>query len=313
MRRKQIIQTLTTWYDNASDRDTSADAEAIDWSRIVPFILLHLACLFVFSVGWSVTALVCCFLMYFIRMFAITAFYHRYFSHRAFRTSRTAQFIFAVIGASATQRGPLWWAAHHRHHHIHSDTDLDVHSPKKGFLWSHMGWFLSRKHFQTQQHYIKDLIKYPELLWLDRFDLIVPILTALLLFIIGECFAVFLPELNTNGWQLLVWGYFVSTILLIHATLSINSLAHQVGSKPFPTKDNSRNNWLLALITLGEGWHNNHHFAPGCARQGFSWWQLDISYYLLKCLNYLGIIWELKPIPMKVAKYQHQLQQDRMQ
>lgn len=296
--------SLKRWLDTSSNgqlRDT--DEEAIDWVRIIPFVFLHLCCLAIFVVGWSPVAIAVAVFMYVARMFAITSFYHRYFSHKAFKTSRPVQFIFALLGASATQRGPLWWAAHHRHHHLHADTEKDIHTPKRGFMWSHMGWFMCEKHFSTQYHYVKDLQKYPELVWLDRYDLVIPALTALFLFGLGALLAYLAPGLGTDGLQMVVWGYVVSTVVLFHATFSINSLAHKFGSRSFPTKDDSRNNWLLALVTLGEGWHNNHHFAPGSARQGFRWWEVDISYYILKVLSWMGLVWELKPVPNKVHNH----------
>jgi stearoyl-CoA desaturase (delta-9 desaturase) len=231
-------------------------------------------------------------------MFAITGFYHRYFSHRSFRTSRAAQFAFALLGASAVQRGPIWWAAHHRHHHAYSDRPEDVHSPvQRGFLWSHMGWFLSRRHFQPPLDRVRDLLRFPELRWLDRFDIVVPIALALALFASGAALERLAPGLGTSAWQLLVWGFFVSTVACYHGTYTINSLCHVWGRRRYATRDNSRNNAILALVTLGEGWHNNHHHYPMSVRQGFYWWEVDITYYLLRLLAALGIVWDLKPVP----------------
>ncbi|MEM7054773.1 MAG: acyl-CoA desaturase [Pseudomonadota bacterium] len=276
------------------------DSRRVDFLRVIPFIGLHLACLAVFVVGVSSIALIIFATSYFIRMFAITAFYHRYFAHRAFRTSRLVQFLFAMLGASATQRGPLWWSAHHRRHHKQSDQDGDPHSPNKGFWWSHMGWFLSRQHFATEWDQISDWQRYPELRWLDRFDIVMPVLYAAALFGLGVLLERVAPGLGTNGAQLLIWGYFISTVVLIHATLMINSLAHTVGRRRYQTRDNSRNNFWLALLTLGEGWHNNHHHFPGSARQGFYWWEIDISYAVLKLMSYLGLVWDLKSVPQAI-------------
>ncbi|GGG01851.1 stearoyl-CoA desaturase [Marinicella pacifica] len=286
------------WFDNQHNQPDS-DSESIAWSRIVPFILLHLACLMVFWVPLTGFALLVCGLSYFVRMFAITGFYHRYFSHKSFKTSRLMQTIFAVIGATATQRGPLWWAAHHRHHHIHADTDADAHSPKHGFWRSHLGWFLQDKNFATQQERVKDLNQFPELRWIDRYDIIFPVLYIIFLFALGEILDAVFPTLNTSGLQLVVWGYVVSTVLLAHITYAINSLAHVFGSREYETGDNSRNNFILAILTLGEGWHNNHHCSPGSVRQGFRWWQIDISYYILWLMSKTGLIWDLKP-PNKI-------------
>jgi stearoyl-CoA desaturase (delta-9 desaturase) len=239
--------------------------------------------------------------MYVLRMFAITGFYHRYFAHKTFQTSRPAQFVFALIGAAAVQRGPLWWAAHHRTHHVHADQPQDVHSPHQhGFLWSHLGWFLSHANFKTQLDRVRELTRYKELCWLDRFDSLVPLAFACGLFALGELLRVYMPEWHTNGSQLLVWGFVVSTIALYHATFCVNSLAHVWGSRRYATRDHSRNNLLIAILTLGEGWHNNHHHFPGSAKQGFYWWELDFTYYGLKLLEATGLIWNLKQVPLAV-------------
>lgn len=294
----RTMNWLLKWADNDSKRaNTSNDSDTVDWGRVWPFLFIHLACLLVVFVGWSPVAVLTALLAYLIRMFAITAFFHRYFSHKAFKTSRFVQFVFALLGTSATQRGPLWWAAHHRHHHRNSDSEIDVHSPRHGFWQSHCGWFLGQKNFRTPEHLIKDYSRFPELRWLDRYDTVIPVLMALGMWGLGECIAWMLPTSGTNGWQMLIWGYFISTVVLIHATLAINSLAHRFGRRRYQTRDQSRNNFFLALITLGEGWHNNHHHYAGSARQGFFWWELDISFYLLKLMEKAGLIWDLKPLP----------------
>jgi len=297
-RHHAITASLARWFDNnAAAKDISGDRQ-IDWWRTIPFIALHLGVLAVFWVGVSMTAVVTAIALYALRMFAITAFYHRYFSHRAFRASRAAQFAFAVLGATAVQRGPLWWAAQHRHHHAHSDDDTDHHSPRRhGFLWSHMGWFMAKESFRTRLELLPDLARFPELRFLDRFDVLVPALLALGLYGLGEWLAAARPALGTDGPQLLVWGFVVSTVVLYHATFTINSLAHRVGSRRFDTRDDSRNNFWLALLTFGEGWHNNHHFYPGSARQGFRWWEIDLTYYGLRALAATGLIRELRPVP----------------
>jgi stearoyl-CoA desaturase (delta-9 desaturase) len=298
-----VKQSLLAWID-ASRYEAADDIEhrSIDWIRILPFIGLHLACLAVFWVGVSWVAVAAFLVSYLVRMFAITAFYHRYFSHRAFKTSRVAQFLFGLLGAAATQRGPLWWAAHHREHHCNADEHDDPHSPRHGFLWSHMGWFLSRQHFATNEQRIPDLVSFPELRWLDRFALAIPVLYATFWFALGWILNLVAPSLETGAWQMLVWGYFISTVVLIHATLTINSLAHVWGSRRYETTDDSRNNFWLALLTLGEGWHNNHHHFPGSARQGFYWWEVDLSFYMLKLMSWCGIIWDLKPVPEKIRQ-----------
>ncbi|MEZ5454747.1 MAG: acyl-CoA desaturase [Lysobacteraceae bacterium] len=283
--------------------DTSAP-QGIDWTRVIPFILLHVACVAVVWVGVSATAVTVALALYALRMFAITGFYHRYFSHKAFRTSRAMQFVFALIGAMSVQRGPLWWAAHHRHHHRHSDQPADVHSPVQHSFWhSHVGWFLRRDAFATDHAAVADLSRFPELRWLDRFDTLVPALLALALYLVGRWLEQAHPELGTSGAQLLVWGFVVSTVLLLHVTVSVNSLAHRVGTRRFETRDNSRNNLWLALLTFGEGWHNNHHHFPGAARQGFRWWEIDLTYYGLRLLALFGLIWDLKPVPPTLRRH----------
>jgi len=292
---------LLNWADNdarsASSDASEAGAGNIDWKRVWPFFFLHAACFTVLWVGWSTVAIAVAIGAYLVRMFAITAFFHRYFSHKSFKTSRAVQFFFALIGTASTQRGPLWWAAHHRHHHRFADKDEDLHSPNHGFFQSHCGWFLNQKNFKTQDHLIKDFARFPELQWLDRYDTLVALGMAVLMWCLGEAIAWLYPGLGTSGWQMLIWGYFISTVALIHATLAINSFAHRFGSRRYQTKDLSRNSLLLALITLGEGWHNNHHHYAGAARQGFFWWEIDISFYLLKVMEKFGLVWDLRPVP----------------
>jgi len=289
--------TLAAWFDSAATLEHGAGRD-IDWLRIIPFIGLHLLCFGVIWSGWSPIAVAVAVALYALRLLAITGFYHRYFSHRAFRTSRAVQFLFAVLGASAVQRGPLWWAAQHRHHHAHADGPLDPHSARRhGFLWSHLGWFLTRENFRTRLERVPDLARYPELRFLDRYDALVPLLLAALLFVAGEWLAWAAPGLGTNGWQLVVWGFAISTVALYHVTFTINSLAHRLGWRRYATRDDSRNNFWLALLTFGEGWHNNHHHYPASARQGFRWWEIDIAYYFLRLLALTGLIWNLRPVP----------------
>lgn len=293
------VTTLRRWFDTSAQSGPldPLRENRVDWLRAIPFLAMHLACLAVIFVGVSATALWVAAFLYAIRMFAITGFYHRYFSHRTFRTSRPVQFAFALIGASSVQRGPLWWAAHHRHHHVHADTPADPHTPRKGFWRSHAVWFLTPAGFRTDPSRIGDLMKFPELRWLDRFDTLVPVVLAVLLFVLGEVLERWVPGLGTNGPQLLVWGFFVSTVVLFHATVTINSLAHRWGWRRYSTRDDSRNNFWLALLTFGEGWHNNHHFFPGSARQGFRWWEIDLTWYALRVMQALGLVSNLKPVP----------------
>ena len=194
---ERLGRELSRWFDNRdfASRPQAAEPQArhpqevgnrVDWTRMLPFLGMHAACLAVIWVGFSWVAFAVTIALYVLRMFAITGFYHRYFSHRTFKTSRVGQFVFGLLGASAVQRGPIWWAAHHRHHHVHSDKPDDVHSPvQHGFFWSHMGWFMSHKHFAADLTRVKDLLKYPELRFLDRFDIVVPTLLGVGVFLLG--------------------------------------------------------------------------------------------------------------------------------
>jgi stearoyl-CoA desaturase (delta-9 desaturase) len=296
-------RTLRLWFDTRA-RTEPLDprrVDRIDWLRAVPFIALHLGCLGAIWTGMSPVALAVAGALYGVRMFALTAFYHRCFAHRTFRAGRGVQFTFAALGASCVQRGPLWWAAHHRNHHREADTVRDPHSPGvHGFLWSHMGWFLTPRAFHTDIERVPDLAKFPELRWLDRYDIVAPVLLAAVTYALGAVLGRTAPRLHTSGAQMLVWGFFISTVVLFHATVTINSLAHRWGSRRFDTRDDSRNNLWLALLTFGEGWHNNHHLFPGTARQGFLWWEIDITWYGLKLLAAFGLVQRLKPLPARV-------------
>ena len=300
---KRAVLAFARWFDTGSGAEDADAADRIDWLRVLPFLGMHVMCLGVIFVGVSWFALGVAAVLYAVRMFAITGFYHRYFSHKAFKTSRAVQFGFALLGSTCVQRGPLWWAAHHRHHHRHSDTEHDIHSPvTRSFFWSHMGWFLTARGFRTDHAAVRDLEKYPELRWLDRYDILLPVALAAALFFTGGWLEEAYPQLGTSAAQLLIWGFFVSTVVLFHITVTINSLAHRWGRRRYPTADHSRNNWVLALLTFGEGWHNNHHHFPGSARQGFFWWELDLTYYVLRVLAALRLVWDLKPVPVGLRR-----------
>jgi len=258
------------------------DHSDIVYPSAVPFVLVHLACLGAIWSGVTWTAVIMAVVLYWGRIFAIGAGYHRYFSHRAYVTSRVFQFILAFVCQSTLQKSVLWWAAKHRHHHLHSDTELDVHSPRHtGFLYSHMGWIFARRHDSFDMVKVADLARYPELMWLHRHERVPAYVLAVLCFLIG-------------GWPGLIVGFFCSTVLVFHGTFCINSLAHVSGAKRYVTGDDSRNNWLLAIFTMGEGWHNNHHACQSSVRQGFRWWEYDPTYYGLKALSWTGLVWDLK-------------------
>jgi len=278
-----------------------AERRGFHWVHVLPYVFLHLACLGVLWVGWSPVAVGVAIGFYLLRAFFVTGFYHRYFSHKTFETSRAVQFLLAVLGNTAVQRGPLWWASHHRHHHRTSDRPGDPHSPHAhSFLWSHIGWLTARENAATDLSRVRDLTRFPELRWLDRHDTLVPALVAAGMFALGAALEHRAPGLGTGGWQMLFWGFFVSTVILFHVTCLVNSAAHLIGRRRFATSDQSRNSLIIALLTLGEGWHNNHHHYPGSARQGFTPWEIDVTYYLLKVMSGLGLIWKMQPVPAHV-------------
>jgi stearoyl-CoA desaturase (Delta-9 desaturase) len=266
--------------------------EKLSRVRSFPFFAVHLACLAAFWTGARAVDVAVCIGLYYFRMWAITAGFHRYFSHRSFKTSRVFQFLLAFFAQTSVQKGVLWWAAHHRHHHRESDQENDIHSPiRRGFWWSHVGWILCERYDATRFDSIKDFARFPELRWLNRYHLVPPVMLAVALFFIG-------------GGSMLVWGFFISTTVLWHGTFTINSLSHVFGRRRYKTTDTSRNNWVLALITCGEGWHNNHHYHQNTANQGWFWWEVDLSYYLLKALAAVGIVWDLRT-PSQAVKLAH--------
>lgn len=248
----------------------------------IPFVAMHLSLLLPLVTGvkwqWVVLAIV----SYYVRMFGVTAGYHRYFSHRAFQTNRVFQFFLAFLAQTSIQKGALWWAANHRHHHRYSDAEEDIHSPvRRGFWWSHVGWVLSKNYEETKYGSIKDFSRYPELVWLNEHHLVPPVVMMVAAYLIG-------------GLPGLVWGALIPTVFLWHGTFTINSLSHIFGKRRYLTTDTSRNNWLLALITCGEGWHNNHHYHQNTANQGWFWWEIDVTYYVLKALSVFGIVTKLR-------------------
>ena len=277
--------------------EPSQDDGKVEWFRCLPYVLIHLACLSAFFFPVTLPCILIALLSYGVRMFAITAFYHRYFAHRSFKTSRLVQFLGAAVACSSGQRGPLWWAAHHRRHHRHSDTEKDVHSPNaKSFFWSHTLWFMTDYAVPTFKSEIRDWLKFRELNFLNRFDWIPVVLLASGCYFLGDS-AWFQEWTGLSGITTLIWGFFVPTILLYHATFAVNSIAHLFGSRRYDTKDQSKNNLWLALLTLGEGWHNNHHFYPASARQGFRKREIDLTFYFLRFLSLFGLVSELKTVP----------------
>jgi len=268
---------------------TSASArDGADVFKSLPFFAVHAAALLVFFVDFRWSYPLVALGLYVVRIFGITAGFHRYFSHRAYKTGRIFQFVLAWLGSMSAQKGVLWWAAHHRDHHKHSDEPEDLHSPRqRGLWWAHVGWILSKRYDETKFERIRDFARFPELRWLNRWHLVPPVTLAVALFVVG-------------GLPLLVWGFFLSTVLTWHGTFTINSLSHVFGSRRYPTQDDSRNNFLLALVTLGEGWHNNHHYYMSTANQGWFWWEVDVTYYVLKLLSWVGLVRDLRTPPRQV-------------
>ena len=293
---------IVTWFDSYDQADVeSSEPDQNKWVWPVPFMILTASFFSVFFVGWSPVAVAVAVFLYVIRMFGITGVYHRYLSHRTYKTSRWFQFVLAFLGNSAAQRGPIWWAAHHRHHHRFSDEIQDIHSPRHTGFWnSHMLWWSRRKNIPTRTHLAPDLAQFPELVFLDRFDALAPICVAIFTLCLGAFLQHYFPGLKTNPLQIFVWGFCVSTVVLFHGVATINSLSHVFGSRRFKTTDTSRNNLLLAIITMGEGWHNNHHHYCNSTRQGFYWWEVDVTYYGLWMLSKLGLVWDLKPVPARI-------------
>ncbi len=274
---------------------TQGHDDDIAYPSSIGFLLIHAGCLAAIWTGVTWRAVALAMMLYVLRIFAIGAGYHRYFAHRAFSTSRIGQFALAFLAQTSAQRGILWWASKHRRHHRYSDTADDVHSPvQRGFLYAHVGWIFVPRNDATDYAVVRDLARYKELMWLDRHPYLPAALLASATWLIA-------------GWPGLAIGFCWSTVAVWHATFSINSLAHVIGRQRYVTGDQSRNNWLLALLTMGEGWHNNHHAYQASVRQGFRWWEYDPTFYALRVLSWLGLIWDLHLPPPAVVKGEHRL------
>jgi stearoyl-CoA desaturase (delta-9 desaturase) len=230
---------------------------------------------------------------YLLRMLGVTLGFHRYFSHRTFQMGRSLRFFWALLGTTAMQKGPIWWASKHVAHHRFADRDGDPHSPGlRGFYYAHVGWFLddpAQDPVDPHSPVVRDFGLFPEIRLLDRFYFLPPLLLALACALAG-------------GGPGVVWGFCVPTFLLSHATFAINTVNHTLGSRRFETPDNSRNNVLTALLTLGEGWHNNHHRYQRAARNGFYSWELDPTYYLIRLLGLVRLAWAIEPVPERVYR-----------
>lgn len=289
--------------NNKQSKPKFAVDERLDWGGSIAFFGVHVVGILAIFTGISWAAIGMCLFMYYSRMFAITGAYHRYFSHRTYKTSRFFQFVLAFWGASCGQQGPLWWAAHHRHHHKFSDTEQDIHSAKlRGLWWSHVGWILCKRYAPTNEEAVKDLAKYPELRWINKYHGVPPFILAASIFFFGVFLQHAAPGLHTDGIQMLCWGFFTSTTFLYHGTFCINSLAHLIGKKRFDTGEESKNSLILSIITMGEGWHNNHHRYPYSERQGIYWWEVDMSHYVLRVFSWFGLVWDIKLHPEEIYR-----------
>ena len=274
--------------------------------KTVEMAVIHMVPLLAFFTGVTLFDWMVAIALYFIRMFFVTGFYHRYFSHHTFKSSRWFTFVMAFLAETSMQKGVLWWGAHHRVHHRYSDKAPDPHSMKLyGFWYSHLGWILGPDYKETEFEGIKEFSKYKELVWLNKYYVVPPIALMALVMALGGIYnggSVWAAFSVPGGLSTLFIGYFLSTVVLYHGTFSINSIMHKLGNQRYESHDESRNSAILALVTLGEGWHNNHHYYVSSTRQGFFWWEIDITYYLLKMLSWFGLIWDIKEVP-KHIKY----------
>ena len=287
------VSFLNISFDPPARPRVATKLSEYQWVGAIPFIVVHLLPLLAFFTGTHWQDWACCVALYWVRMFGTTGVYHRYFSHRTYKTSRVFQFLLAFLAMSSSQKGVLWWASNHRTHHRLSDKDGDPHDSRRGFWYSHVGWLYDYRE-KTDYSKVKDLARYPELVFLNEYWVIPPVTLAVTVWL-------FL------GWSGLLIGFFLSTAILWHGTFTINSLSHLFGTKRYDAGDASTNNWLLAIITMGEGWHNNHHHFMGSTRQGFYWWEIDLSYYILRGLQALGLVWDIKEPPARVYDPAHQL------
>ena len=207
--------------------------------------------------------------------------------------NRVARFVWTLIGTSAMQKGPLWWAGHHVNHHRFADREGDPHSPLvSGIYYAHVGWFLhDARHdrLAASNPVIRDFSGVPEIAWLERYYFVPPLMLVAGLYLLG-------------GLPWVVWGFCVPTVSLGHATFAINSVNHMFGSRRFDTLDESRNNVVTAVVAAGEGWHNNHHRYQRAARNGFYWWELDPTWYVIRLMELAGLAWAVQRVPSRIYK-----------
>ena len=255
------------------------------------FWVVQASALLAFRVPFTWPLLGLCVASHFLRAIGLTLSFHRYFAHRAFQMNRGARFVWALIGTAAMQKGPLWWAGHHVNHHRFADRDGDPHSPSvSGVYYAHIGWFLTdarNDRLEKTNPVIRDFSGAPEIAWLDRYYVVPPFVLATVLFLAG-------------GLPWLVWGFCLPTVTLAHSTFAINTVNHMFGSRRFETLDDSRNNWLTAFLAAGEGWHNNHHRYQRAARNGFYWWEFDLTWYVIRAMAAIGLAWDVRSVPARI-------------
>ncbi|UUO05728.1 fatty acid desaturase [Blastopirellula sp. J2-11] len=282
------------------------------WEYVGVIGLIHLLALYAFW-PWlfSWTGVISVFVGHHLfGMFGMTVGYHRLLTHRSFQCPLWLEHTFAILGVCCLQDTPARWVATHRVHHQHSDEQEDPHTPLVNFLWSQVGWLMVKdRNFGKMAHldrYARDVVRDPFYLWLERGQngLLVFIAHAFIIYLIGGAIGYFTggwSEAWRMSWSLLVWGVFVRTVFVWHITWAVNSLTHMFGYRTYQTSDDSRNNWLIGLLSHGEGWHNNHHALPTAAAHGRRWWELDLSYRVICCLEAVGLAWNVARPDQKTA------------
>jgi sn-2 palmitoyl-lipid 9-desaturase len=260
---------------------TAQTTPALSWVSVGFFGTIHaLALLAPWFFSWSALG-VTLFLHWLFGSIGICLGYHRLLTHRSFQVPKALEYAITLIGALALQGGPIFWVAGHRLHHLHTeDIDKDPYSARRGFWWSHMLWLFYPRaeyfNYETYKQFAPDLARDPFYRWLNRYFLLLQIPVGVLLYVLG-------------GWSFVIYGVFLRAVLLWHSTWLINSATHLVGYRTFDPKDNSRNLWWAAILTYGEGWHNNHHAYPNVAKAGWQWWEIDMTWWSIQLLRRLGL------------------------
>jgi stearoyl-CoA desaturase (delta-9 desaturase) len=268
---------------------TQPKTAGIAWPALIWIGILHLGALMAFVPGFFTwQALLVCVIGHWVTGgIGITMTYHRLLTHRSYAVRpRALEYLLTIIGCCASEGGAIGWVADHRRHHAFSDEEGDVHSPNRGFGWAHMFWWMTPDitSVHTNDYYARwapDLQKDPIHRFLDKYFIVFPIATAAILYAIG-------------GMPWLVWGFFVRSVTVLHSTWLVNSATHIWGYRSYETRDTSTNLWWVAILTYGEGWHNNHHAFQTSARHGLRWWEVDMTYALLRAMSMVGLVYNLK-------------------